>query len=136
LDFELTCFYSRRYSLIGDAQRPVGTAELQRANGHFATARMLVGLYFPALGPDLARASAAAATALRSLEILEEAPEADHMHLIESLDSSVCDLKDALDALKTAILGMGRIANKRKFFAFSWQSPQSTSKRRVLQIHA
>lgn len=136
LDFELSCFYGKQYSLVGEGPRAVDVENLHRANAYFATARMLVGLYFPALSPNLARASAAAATAQRSLETLEDAPQSSRTHLTEALDGSVCDLKDALDALKAAILTAARIVNKRKFFALSWRSSDAMSERRVLQVRA
>jgi hypothetical protein len=136
LDFELSRFYGLRYSLVGGARRPGDIENLHRANADFATTRMLIGLYFPALWPHLARASAAAATAQSSLEALEDAPQSGRAPEIEGLDASVCELKDALDGLKTAILTAGHIANKRKFFALSSRSSEAISERRVLQVRA
>jgi len=133
LDCELSYFYAK-YSLVGETQQAVSREGLHRASAYFATSRMLVGLYFPALSHDLTRARAAAATAQRSLETLQGgASESGRIVLAETLDDSVCDLKDALDALKAAILTKGRIANNRKFFALSWRSP-ATSERRVLRV--
>ncbi len=136
LDCELSYFYAK-YSLVGDTQQVAGREGLHRASAYFATSQMLVGLYFPTLLHHLARARAAAATAERSLGSLERgASESGRMALAEALDDSVCDLKDALDALKAAILAKGRVANNRKIFALSWRSPEATSERRVLRVHA
>jgi hypothetical protein len=134
LDHELSCFYGARYSLVDAARCTTGIEHLQQANACFATARMLVGLYFPMLMPDLARANAAAATAWRSLETLESAPEPHRRALLEALDASVCDLKDALDALKSATLVTGRATNQRALFAFSSGSAAKAKSRRVLQV--
>jgi hypothetical protein len=136
LDFELSCFYGKCYSLVGEARRAAGTEHLHGAKAYFAATRMLVGLYFPALMTALTRASAAAATAERCLETLEDAPESGRRHLLEALDTSVCELKDALDALKAAILTTGRSANERKFFALSWRSMERVRERTILQVHS
>jgi hypothetical protein len=127
VDFELSCFYSKRYSLVGGSPGTAGAENMQRAKAHFATVRMLIGLYFPALTTALSRACAAASTAQRSLEALEVALEAEPRHLINELDVSVCEMKDSFDALKGAVLAAGRAANQRKFFA--------PNARRVLQVH-
>lgn len=124
LDFELSQFFGKRYSLVG-AVHPTGDTEgLHRTSTYFATARMLVGLYFPALSPNLMRVCAAAATAQRKLEALEDAPEISQTDYLETLDASVCDLKDALAAFKVATLTTGRKANGRKFFALSPRAPE------------
>ena len=140
LDFDLSAFYSKRYALVGETGRSEGQAKgmehLHRASACFATARMLIGLYFPTLAPDLARVSAAATTAQHGLESLEQAAQSGRAPRIEALDAAVCDLKDAIDALKAAALVTARRANHRKFFALSWRSPELASERRVLQVHA
>jgi hypothetical protein len=144
LDGDLSAFYRKRYALVGEmgqgagqvAGQVTGIEHLHRANAYFATVRMLIGLYFPTLAPDLARVSAAALTARHGLESLEEAAQSGRAPRIEALDAAVCDLKDAIDALKAAALTTGRRANERSFFALSWRSPQLTQERRVLQVQA
>ena len=136
LDAEISSFYAKRYALVGSSDHPAGSENLHRANGHFATARMLVGLYFPALSLDLARAGAAAATAQRSLDTLEHAAEANPGHLLEALDAAVCDLKDSLDALKSAILTRGPAGKGRALFGPSKQRQDEAHVRRVLQVQA
>jgi hypothetical protein len=136
LDVDLSAFYSKRYSLVGASEERTGIEHLHRAKAYFATVRMLIGLYFPNLAPDLARVSAAAVTAQHGLEGLEHAAQSGRAQPIEALDAAVCDLKDAIDGLKAAVLTTGRRANDRKFYAFSWRSPEIVRERRVLQVQA
>lgn len=136
VDCELSSFYSQCL-LLGEIQPTRDRQALARAKAYFATLQMLIGLYFPTLSHDLARATAAAATAQRSLEVLDRGvSESGRIALAEALDDAVCNLKDALEALKAAILSKAQLAHKRKFLSLWSRSRTATPKGRVLQVHA
>ncbi len=136
LDCELSGFYSQCL-LLGEVQPTRDPQALARAKAYLATSQMLIGLYFPTLSHDLARATAAAATAQHSLEILDRgASESGRIALAEALDDAVCNLKDSLEALKGAILSKAQIARNRRFLWLWSRSRTATPKGRILQVHA
>jgi hypothetical protein len=110
LDRALVNFFDQSYSLVEASSKltEADEAALAKAGVHFARIKMLTGFYFPAHSAALARAIAATATAHRALRGAQGAKEGDKAGLIESVDAAVCEVKDALDDLKTAILNHGR----------------------------
>ena len=67
-----------------------------------AKLRMLVGFYFPSLWPEVKRCDAAVSTTVDALQHFQNNP-ADENALV-TLDNLVVDMKDALDALKHAVV--------------------------------
>jgi hypothetical protein len=109
LDRKLVNFFDQSYSLVAGSSQLSEAAEvaLTNAGEHFAKIKMLTGFYFPAHSTALARAIAATATAHRALRGAQSARESESARLIESVDAAVCEVKDALDDLKAAILKDG-----------------------------
>lgn len=138
LERELSNLFGSRYSLLGDDRRASGPEkeDLQRAGAHFVTAKMLVGFYFPSLSSALARAIAAVTTAHASLRTWEEAGKAERDHHLITLDNAVTELKDALEALKAAVIEKGRLAYVGSSFALAWRSTKARNAGRVLQVPA
>jgi len=110
LDRTLVNFFDQSYSLVAGSSKLTEAAEvaLTKAGGHFAKIKMLTGFYFPAHSTALTRAIAATATEHRALRSAQGAKESESAGLIESVDAAVCEVKGALDDLKSAILKDGR----------------------------
>jgi hypothetical protein len=111
LDSALCRFFEESYSLVGDApQAPVLHSDASTVAGrHFATIKMLIGFYFPSLTTGLARALAATTTAQHALTLLEHSGQAESERALEAADCAICDVKDAFEDLKAAILREGRL---------------------------
>ncbi len=138
LERELSNLFGSRYSLLGDERRASGPQreDLQKAGAHFVTAKMLVGFYFPTLAPALARALAAVTTAHAGLGTWEEAAKAERDRHLIGLDNAVTELKDALEALKAAVIEKGRLAHLGSPFARLWPPAMASHAGRVLQVPA
>jgi hypothetical protein len=139
VDRTLSRYFEEGYSFV---QKPTQGSSfdekaLENAGGHFASIKMLVGFYYPALTSPLTRAISATATAHRMLRGACSAQQQDRDALLESLDSAVCEVKDALEALKDGILKEGRILSSGKFSALLWRPLKPTSAGgRILNVPA
>jgi hypothetical protein len=131
LDRILGGYFAQTYSIIEGATRApeAGGDTLERAGAHFATIKMLIGFYLPSLSSGLARAIAAAATAHRVLRAAEKAEPPERPGLLERLDSTVCEFKDALEALKADVLREGRVIAGRNVKAPSRRRARASTGR-------
>jgi hypothetical protein len=138
IDRELSRFFGDRYCLVRPG-RPSATPcddALQRAGMRLVNAKMLVGFYFPALSPALARTIAAVTTAHGSLRRWESADAAGGDDLVVGLDKDIAALKDALEAFKAAIIEQGRAANDRPAFPAFRRPAKPMIEGRVLRVAA
>ena len=105
-DRSIASFFENCYSLLDGSVAPVegNNDRLFAAGERLAKIRMLVGFYFPRLSTPLARMIAATATAHRKLSQVEKSPLEDRLAVLQGADAAVCEVKEAIDALKTAIL--------------------------------
>jgi hypothetical protein len=105
-DRSVAFFFDNCYSLLDGSLAPMKAhkEKLFVAGEHLAKMRMLIGFYFPRLAKPLARMIAATATAHRKFSEVQKAPVEDRLALLRGADAAVCEVKDAIDALKTAIL--------------------------------
>lgn len=138
IDRELSRFFGERYSLVQSDRRAAacGDDDLQRAGLKLVNAKMLVGFYFPALSPALARTIAAVTTAHVSLRLWEEALSPGRDALLAGLDKDIVALKDALEAFKAAIIDNGRSASQRAAFALFRRPVKPMIAGRVLRVAA
>jgi hypothetical protein len=136
LDCELSTFFETNYSFVEGTPQVHDQEGLRKAAEHMATTKMLVGFYFPRLMPTLARVIVAAGTAHRALKNAQKS-QTDKERLLVSVDTAVCELKDALEELKTVVLKEGRQANAKKAFALFRRPAKATAGvGRVLQVPA
>lgn len=114
IDRELSRFFGDRYALVDSARYEAGPGDeaLHNAGSLLVNAKMLVGFYFPALAPALARTIAAVATAHGALRLWERSDVEACDDLVVALDRDVAALKDALESLKAAIIDSGRAAGQ------------------------
>jgi hypothetical protein len=138
IDRELSRFFGDRYSIVEAGRRGAGGGEdaLQRAGLKLVNAKMLVGFYFPALSPALARTIAAVTTAHASLRRWEAAAAPAGDALLVGLDKDIVALKDALEAFKAAIIDNGRSASQQASFAPFRRPAKPMVEGRVLRIAA
>lgn len=139
LERELSKVFARSYSLIDSRRTPTETRgnDFQGAGIHFASARMLVGFYFPLLSPTLARSIAAATSAHAALQSCDDASAADRESRIVALDNAVIELKDALEAFKANVVECGRKAQLEGLFALLWRpAPPKRNAGRVMRVRA
>ncbi len=138
IDRELSRFFGDRYSLVGPGRPSATPGEdaLQRAGMKLVNAKMLVGFYFPALSPALARTIAAVATAHAGLRLWESAGASGGGDLVVRLDKDIVGLKDALEAFKAAIIACGRAVNERAAFPALRRPAKPTIEGRVLRVAA
>jgi hypothetical protein len=137
LENGLTSFFASSYSLIsGYADSDLESAQATEIGQHLSRLRMLVGFYFPALRTSLARVIAAASTSYATLENYRAAEKQEKEQAGQTLDTSVAELRDALDAMKSNILTAGEreiTPARRKLFK---QHRVQGSASRVMSIAA
>jgi len=138
LDRILADYFAKTYSIV---EGSVWTPEpdrgvLESACAHFATIKMLIGFYLPTLSSGLARTAAAAATAHRALLAAQGAPPSDQSDAVDRLDSAVCELKDAFEALKGDVLREGRDIARRGAKAFACRPTSALSQSATLKASA
>ena len=131
LDAELSTYFARSYSLHATGSSGSSPVELERAAAGLMTVKMLVGFYFPMLSGALTRVIAASTTAHRGLVAYQQMSGVAGKQALEALDTSVCELKDALETLKTGILTEGRARTR-----VGQRRRRSEARSRVLEIPA
>lgn len=139
LELELSKVFARSYSLIENSRAPreKRASDFQGAGIHFASARMLVGFYFPLLSATLARSLAAANSAHAALQSCDDASAADRESRVVVLDNAVIELKDALEAFKANVVECGRKAQLEGLFALlSRPAPPQRNAGRVMRVRA
>jgi hypothetical protein len=138
IDRELSRFFGDRYVLVDSARRGVapGDEALHHAGLLLVNAKMLVGFYFPALAPALARTIAAVATAHGSLRLWERAGAEARDDLLIALDRDVAALKDALESLKAAIIESGRASGQPAPFVVFRRPSKPALEGRILRVAA
>ena len=104
VDRGLSDFFGQAYTLICDGRplRPSTDFAWSKLQQEQAKVRMLVSFYFPTLWPEVKRGDAGVATAVAALAEYElHHPEES---ALLALDHVVLDMKDALEALKHAVV--------------------------------
>jgi hypothetical protein len=134
LDAELINYYADQYSLLGGPTMAAEGRALATASRLFSTSRMLIGLYFPALAPELTRLSAATSSAQHCLKRSEDMPGSTE-HL-EVLDSTIYELKAAFNALERGIFEKTGRARRQRFLGLQWKAPTSAKPQMALQQRA
>jgi hypothetical protein len=106
--FDLCGFFRARYELSRMIVHPYDGRDIAAINRHIVDLKILVGLYFPALGPRLASVVAATATAFDQLALVERSEGLQRAETLQRLDYAVSTIKDSFDQFKTDILRSGR----------------------------
>ena len=134
LDYELSKFFERNYCLTGDAPQEIDHQGVRHASKHIANVKMIVNFYFPLFSHALARVMAATETAHRALSAAQQS-KTDRDPLFIAVDATVCELKDALEDMKAAILKDGPATRATTLAAHLWRRPKSIpASRRILQV--
>jgi hypothetical protein len=106
--FDLCAFFRARYELSRMIVHPCDGREIAAINRHIVDLKILVGLYFPALGPRLSGVVAATATAFDQLRLAETSDGLNRAESLQRLDYAVSNIKDSFDHFKAEILSSGR----------------------------
>ena len=101
------------YDLAQVRTFPRAADDLSALNEDVAELNILVGLYFPTLGPQLAVATNSLAVAFDSLRLAEAADLNNRERALDNLDIAVGGIREAFDQLKSAALSRGRIGGRR-----------------------
>jgi len=137
LEARLTRFFESRYSLVESGLHPAFSEDSESVGDVFVRLKMLVGFYFPALASSFSCAASAAATSYRSLKAFDAAVDgAERQRQVNQLDATVVDMKDALNALKNAILAAGCEEQTVGSFRLFRRPAKSGNGQRVLAVPA
>jgi hypothetical protein len=104
VDRDLTDYFAQSYSLVAEGHSYRSHTEFawSKLMQESAKLRMLVGFYFPSLWPEVKRSDAAVSTTVDALQHFQN-NQADENALV-TLDNLVVEMRDALDALKHAVV--------------------------------
>jgi hypothetical protein len=106
--FDLCGFFRARYELSRMIVNPHDGRDVAAINRHIVDLKILVGLYFPALGPRLSGVVAATATAFDQLALAERSEGRNRAETLQRLDFAVSSIKDSFDQFKADILTCGQ----------------------------
>jgi hypothetical protein len=107
-------YFRARYDLAQARTFPRVADDLAALNDDVSELNILVGLYFPALGPQLAAATNSLAVAFDSLRLAEAADLNNRERALDTLDLAVGGIREAFDQLKSGALRRGRIDARRR----------------------
>jgi len=137
LDARLSTFFERRYSLLANGGLDQSVQERSIIGADIAKLKMLVGFYFVGLSGSLSRTISAAGTSFRCLDAFERAADpAQRDYLMQELDATVVDLKDALEALKQKILEHGSNEDPTRPFKMFRKARKAVPARRIMEVPA
>jgi hypothetical protein len=104
VDRDLTDYFAHSYSLVagGHSYRPQTEFAWSKLMQDSAKLRMLVGFYFPSLWPDVKKCEAFVSSTADELQHFQD-NRGDESALL-TLDNLVAEMKEALDALKHAVI--------------------------------
>jgi len=106
-------YFRARYDLAQNKTYPRASDDLSMLNDDVSELNILVGLYFPALGPQLANATNSLAVAFDCLRLAEAADLNNRERALDTLDLAVGAIREAFDQLKSGALRRGRIERQR-----------------------
>jgi hypothetical protein len=137
LESKLTRFFESRYSLVDTGQGQVFAEDMDSIGDVFVRLKMLIGFYFPTLSASFSRAASAAGTSYQSLKAFDNAAtREERQRQANLLDTTVVDLKDALEFLKGDILAAGCNEQAGGSFRLFRRPGKSMNARRVLAVPA
>ncbi|MBB4199500.1 hypothetical protein CCR94_01415 [Rhodoblastus sphagnicola] len=102
-------FFRTRYDMTQNKTFPRANDEMAALNENVSELNILVGLYFPALGPQLAAATNSLAVAFDRLRLAEASDLKNRERALDDLDLAVGGIREAFDHFKAAALSRGRI---------------------------
>jgi hypothetical protein len=106
---DLYNFFKQNYEISRSVVRQNDGRDIAMINRHIVDLKILVGIYFPSLGPQLSQTVSATATAFDMLRLLQTSDETNRERAFEALDYAVSNLKDSFDRFKAGVLAAGRI---------------------------
>jgi hypothetical protein len=109
----LVAYFAKTCSLIVDGCPYLPNAEAQGAKlmGDSARARMLIGLYFPTLWPQVKRADVAVASTLTAMRRYQANRQEENALL--SLEQTLIDMRETFETLKHAVVMEHRDRERR-----------------------
>jgi hypothetical protein len=133
---DLSNFFRDRYDLAQMTIYPRNGLEMPTIGRQVVDLRILVGLYFPALGANLSAVVAATGTAFDRLRLAEASDESNRERALHDLDFAVSNVKDAFDQFKNSILTAGRIDNIGKASDAVFNRARRVQSQRVFSLAA
>ena len=113
---ELSNYFRAHYDMSRNVVNQNNARDVAAINRHLVDLKILVGIYFPALGPQLNGCVSAMATAFDMLRLAEAAPAPHLDQAFQSLDYAVSNVRDMFDRFKIAILADGCIDKTGRFW--------------------
>ena len=104
---DLYNFFRQNYEISRSVVRQNDGRDIAAINRHIVDLKILVGIYFPSLGPQLAEAVSATATAFDMLRLLQTSDETNRERAFEALDYAVSNLKELVRPLQGGRAGGG-----------------------------
>jgi hypothetical protein len=102
-------FFRARYDQSQMKVFPCVGNELAPLNEDVAELNILVGLYFPALTPELETATNALAVAFDMFRLAQASDMSNRERALDNLDLAVSNIRESFDQFKGAVLSCGRI---------------------------
>ncbi len=102
-------FFRARYDQSQMKVFPCLGQELAPLNADVAELNILVGLYFPALAPQLATATNTLAVAFDMFRLAQAADMSNRERALHNLDLAAANIREGFDQFKTAVLSAGRV---------------------------
>jgi hypothetical protein len=110
--------------------------DIAAINRHIVDLKILVGIYFPVLGPQLHGCVSALATAFDMLRLAEAADDTNLDRAFHSLDFAVGNVKDSFDRLKLGILASGGVDRTGRIWDRLLNHGRRVQSERVLSVAA
>jgi hypothetical protein len=104
-----SAFFRARYDQSQMKVFPCLGNELAPLNDDVAELNILVGLYFPALTPELATATNALAVAFDMFRLAQASDMSNRERALQNLDLAVGNIRESFDQFKASVLSFGRI---------------------------
>ncbi len=133
---DLCNYFRAHYEMSRTVVNQNNSRDIAAINRHIVDLKILVGIYFPALGPQLNGCVHATATAFDMLRLAEAADETNRDRAIHSLDFAVSSVKESFDQFKAGILTCGRVDRTGRFSDALMNRGHRIQSERVLSVAA
>ncbi len=122
-DQGLAAYFAQNCSLIAEGYlySPQGDSGWSRLTRESARARMLIGFYFPTLWPQMKQADARLSATLSAMRRYHQSRE--DAETLDGLEQSLIDLREAMDALKHAVVMTHRDKDRPRLLRRSRAAP-------------
>ncbi len=133
---DLCNYFRAHYELSRTVVNQNNARDIAAINRHIVDLKILVGIYFPSLGPQLNGCISASATAFDMLRLAEAADETNRDEALHSLDFAVSNIEALFDRFKAGVLICGRVDRTGQFSDALMNRRRHAQSERVLSVAA